>query len=187
VLTGGTAVALTGSNTVFSDDITNAQVKNPDVGANAIGGGKVSDNSLGSADVAGLTGGDVTDNALKGADVDESSLGAVPMANAIADGAVSTSKFGALTRKSATVVVPGGAAGNGSYATRAASVSCSPGLALSGHAFWTVGHDGNDEELPLIETSYSHNGNAPVGFSAEGGNDTAQDTTLVVAVHCLTP
>jgi hypothetical protein len=33
VLTGGTAVALTGANTVFSDDITNGEVKTPDLAA----------------------------------------------------------------------------------------------------------------------------------------------------------
>lgn len=79
VLSGGTAVALSGSNTVFSDDITNGEVKNGDVGANAIKGGKVTNNSL--------TGSDVTD--LTGGDIDESSLARVPRAasadNASAD------------------------------------------------------------------------------------------------------
>jgi hypothetical protein len=51
VLTGGTAVALTGSNTVFTDDITNGHVRNADIGGNAVGGGKVADNSLSGADV----------------------------------------------------------------------------------------------------------------------------------------
>lgn len=62
VLGGGTAVALSGSNTVFSDDIRNGEVKRADVRANAVNGGKVADNSL------------------RGRDVDESSFGRVPSA-----------------------------------------------------------------------------------------------------------
>lgn len=57
VLSGGTAVALTGSNTVFSDDIVDNQVKSVDVRNDTLTGG-------------GLT----------GADVKESSLGRVPQA-----------------------------------------------------------------------------------------------------------
>jgi hypothetical protein len=83
VVTGGTAFALSGSNTVFSDDITNGQVKNSDVGANAIGGGKVGNDSLTGADVRALAGGDVNDNSLTGLDVAESSLGKVPDADKV--------------------------------------------------------------------------------------------------------
>jgi hypothetical protein len=75
VLTGGTAFALTGSNTVFSDDITNGQVKNGDVAANAVGGGKVIDNSLGGADVTNLQSRDVADNSLTGADIATGTIG----------------------------------------------------------------------------------------------------------------
>jgi hypothetical protein len=61
LLGGGSAVALTGSNTVQSDDLgPGAQVKNPDVAANAVGTNKVVDDSL------------------TGTDIDESSLGQVP-------------------------------------------------------------------------------------------------------------
>jgi hypothetical protein len=61
VLTGGTAVALGGSNTVQSDDLgPGAQVKAPDIAANAVGTNKVVDNSL------------------TGTDINESSLGEVP-------------------------------------------------------------------------------------------------------------
>lgn len=41
VLSGGTAVALPGSNTVLSDDIRNGQVKNPDVRSGAVSNGKL--------------------------------------------------------------------------------------------------------------------------------------------------
>lgn len=50
------AGALAGANTVFSDDITDGNVKTADLAANAVVGGKVKDNSL--------TGADVNENAL---------------------------------------------------------------------------------------------------------------------------
>jgi hypothetical protein len=63
VLTGGTAVALGGSNTVQSDDLgPGAQVKKPDIAADAVGTNKVINDSL------------------TGTDIDESSLGEVPSA-----------------------------------------------------------------------------------------------------------
>jgi hypothetical protein len=53
VLTGGTAVALTGSNTVQSDDLgPGAQVKAPDVAANAVNGADVVNGSIRGADIA---------------------------------------------------------------------------------------------------------------------------------------
>ena len=62
-LTGGTAYALAGSNTVFSDDITNGQVRSSDV---------ANDNTS-----AALTGTDIRANSLGGSDINEASL-AVP-------------------------------------------------------------------------------------------------------------
>ena len=53
VLSGGTAVALSGSNTVQSDDLgPGAQVKAPDVAANAVNGSDVVDGSITGADIA---------------------------------------------------------------------------------------------------------------------------------------
>ena len=53
VLTGGTAVALTGSNTVQSDDLgPGAQVKAPDVAANAVNGSDIVNGSIAGADIA---------------------------------------------------------------------------------------------------------------------------------------
>jgi hypothetical protein len=67
VLTGGTAVALSGSNTVFTDDIANDT--QPASGGNPAGGLVAADlrpNSVGSSEAA--------NNSLTGADVLESSL-----------------------------------------------------------------------------------------------------------------
>lgn len=103
----GTATALRGTNTVFSDDIARGEVKKADIGSNAIGtkklrdgavsntdisgdavdGSKVAEGSLSELDFAapGLTGSDVTN--LTGADVNESTLGEVPAAKSAGHGA----------------------------------------------------------------------------------------------------
>jgi hypothetical protein len=55
-LGGGTAVALTGSNTVQSDDLgPGSQVTAPDVAANAVNGSDVLNNSIASADITNGT------------------------------------------------------------------------------------------------------------------------------------
>jgi hypothetical protein len=64
VALGGSAAALSGSDTVQSDDLgPGSQVTAPDVAANAVNGS------------------DVVDNSLSGADVNESTLGKVPNAD----------------------------------------------------------------------------------------------------------
>lgn len=69
VLSGGTAVALSGTDTVQSDDLgPGAQVKAADVAANAVDGP------------------DVTNNSLTGSDVNEASLDATPLATRVAQG-----------------------------------------------------------------------------------------------------
>lgn len=69
VLTGGSAYALDGSNTVFSDDIVNGEVKTVDVAGGAVTTDKVQDETL--------RGRDVLDNSLRGADIDESTLSSI--------------------------------------------------------------------------------------------------------------
>jgi hypothetical protein len=77
VLSGGTAVALSGSNTVFSDDIVDNQVKAADVRNDTLAGGGLTAADLGPGSVAGS---EVKDNSVTGADVKEASLGKVPHA-----------------------------------------------------------------------------------------------------------
>jgi len=89
VLSGGTAVALTGSNTVFTDDIVNDQVKVADIGQGAVATDEVANGQVKTADIGAgevrsgnvlndnLTGGDVSPNSLKGADIDESTLSSI--------------------------------------------------------------------------------------------------------------
>jgi hypothetical protein len=75
VLSGGTAVALTGTNTVFTDDIVNDQVKSADVRNDDLGEGGLAALDLRAGSVRGS---EVLDNSLSGADVNESSFGIVP-------------------------------------------------------------------------------------------------------------
>jgi hypothetical protein len=77
VLSGGTAVALSGSNTVFSDDIVDNQVKAADVRNDTLAGGGLTAADLGPSSVAGS---EVKDNSVTGADVKEATLGRVPQA-----------------------------------------------------------------------------------------------------------
>jgi hypothetical protein len=85
-LSTGSALALNGSNTVFSDDIVNGEVKTPDLGANAVATGKIADGQvtapdLGASSVSAgkiaanaVNSSKVADNSLTGADIDESTL-----------------------------------------------------------------------------------------------------------------
>ena len=74
---GGTAAALSGSDTVQSDDLgPGAQVMAPDVAANAVNGS------------------DVVDSSLTGADVNEANLDATPLRTRVAQGGCSAAVAG---------------------------------------------------------------------------------------------
>jgi hypothetical protein len=77
VLSGGTAVALSGSNTVFSDDIVDNQVRPADVRNDTLAGGGLTAADLGPGSVGAS---ELKDNRVTGADVNEASLGQVPQA-----------------------------------------------------------------------------------------------------------
>jgi hypothetical protein len=86
VLTTGSAYALSGHNTVFSDDIVNREVKTADLAVRSVIGnrievdavksGRVANDTLMSADVrdGALTGTDVADEGLTGADLANQSV-----------------------------------------------------------------------------------------------------------------
>ena len=104
VLTGGTAVALSGSNTVFTDDIANDTV--PASGGNPAGGLVAADlrpSSVGSSEVA--------NESLTSADIEDSSLGNGDFLTGSVDSRVVTD--GSLT--SADIANP--SLGNGDFLT----------------------------------------------------------------------
>jgi len=76
VLVTGTAYALPGANTVFSDDIVDAQVTAADIGSGAVASDEIKNATITANDVAtnALGGGRIADNSLTGTDVHESTL-----------------------------------------------------------------------------------------------------------------
>jgi hypothetical protein len=71
VLTGGSAYALTGSNTVFTDDIVDGQVKSEDVARNAVGPDELADSSVGP--------GEVLNNSLRGIELRDDGVGSIDL------------------------------------------------------------------------------------------------------------
>lgn len=108
VAMSGTATALEGKNTVFSDDIVNGQVRTVDLADEAVGTRKIKDGHVTNPDLAEdsvdgtqiregavdtaevddgrLFGIDIADGSLTGADINESSLGLVPVATSALSG-----------------------------------------------------------------------------------------------------
>ncbi len=76
--TSGTAVALNGSNTVFSDDLVNGEVKTADLRAGAVTGGRLAPDSI--------RGGKVVDESLGGIDILDGSIGRPELSAGSVDG-----------------------------------------------------------------------------------------------------
>jgi hypothetical protein len=92
--------------------------------------------------------------------------------------------IGAITVRTASTVIQGGVASNGVWNTRAVEKTCDPGVkAISAGASWS--EDRDDLELPLIwlKPVFDASNNV-VAFSAKGGNDSGQGSTLTVHVFC---
>jgi hypothetical protein len=106
VLSGGTAVALSGSNTVFSDDIVDGEVQNGDLGSNAVSGSKVFPSSLTGSDVApsGLTGSDVAADSLTSSDIGAGAVGTAEQATSIPAARISRPSFQGVTPSTDTTV-----------------------------------------------------------------------------------
>lgn len=132
VLTTGSAYALAGHNTVFSDDIVNGTVKSIDV----------RDGSL--------RGSDVTDDSLTGSDIEESTLGTVPDASTV--GGKSPSDFlDATVYKKESAIAAGTDHGDGTFII---SVSCDPGdILLSGGPANVNGSSDMVESFPTPGTT----------------------------------
>jgi hypothetical protein len=84
VALGGSAAALDGSNTVFTDDITNGEVKSadigdgavkaPDIGADQVRISEVADNAVGAGEFFPFANDEIVDGSVDGQDVNEQSL-----------------------------------------------------------------------------------------------------------------
>ena len=88
-----TAIALPGSNTVFTDDIVNGEVQSPDIGTNEVTSADIANGTVATQDMAtdGVTNPDIADDAVgtaeigdgevTSADVFDASLTGVDLAN----------------------------------------------------------------------------------------------------------
>lgn len=97
-------------------------------------------------------------------------------------GSVSSSEIGdQIHAHQNPVEVPGGGNENGAYIVRDAAVTCGGGEELiSGSAHWSG--EGLNEELFVSEVQLDH---ASETVTVKGGNDTANDRTLVAVAHCI--
>ena len=76
VLTGGTAYALDGSNTVFSDDIVNGEVKAADLGTDSVTSSRILDGQVHQADLGtdSVSSGKILDGQVHTADLGPASV-----------------------------------------------------------------------------------------------------------------
>jgi hypothetical protein len=170
----GTALALDGSNTVFSDDITNGEVKAADIGNGEVGSvdlandgivsadladdsvntNKIVDGAVRSSDIANnqVQSADVLDETLTSADLGLNSVGASEIVDdsvgsaEIAPGIVGADELDSVHEHfgSATDITDG-TAHDGAYATSTQSVSCGAGEdLLSVSVDWTASGGHNE-------------------------------------------
>jgi hypothetical protein len=100
VLTGGTAYALDGSNTVFTDDIVNGQVKVDDIGQGAvatdeIGTGEVKGVDVGNGQIGDA---DLAANSVKAANIANGQVQAEDLAADVSPGATGARAWGHVNK-----------------------------------------------------------------------------------------
>jgi hypothetical protein len=89
-----------------------------------------------------------------------------------------------LTVRQNSVSVPGNAAGNGLYSTRAVQVSCRSGeKAIAGGTSWSS--DANEEELHIVYSRALLDNGKSVGWRARGASDMGADRVFTVDVLCV--
>jgi hypothetical protein len=93
---------------------------------------------------------------------------------------------GTLIARTATVSVPGGAAGNGTYDTAGTQILCAAGEQLLGGGATWDSEDTDDLQLPIIVSREIESGGQQ-GWKARGGNDTSTAHTLTVQALCYGP
>jgi hypothetical protein len=198
VVTGGTAQALAGSNTVFSDDIVAREVKTADLGYGAVIANRLAANSVRSGRVVdgSLGGVDIGDDSLTGDNIAESSLSEVPQAtnatsassatnasNASALGGTPASGFMRMATKWKKVDTVGenlpveiGHPACSADRECTASIKCDPGdVLLSG------GYDSIDNGTRLIAAfPFNANGNDHKYVMHWANNSTVDTVRLVI-------
>ncbi len=92
---------------------------------------------------------------------------------------------GALTQHDASVSVPGGVEGNGTYETRSVQANCaSDEKGITGGTNWAGEGDTTELVTVLSTPIYDGTNKKITGWRARGGNDTASAKTFTVIVFC---
>lgn len=140
-------------------------------GTETVNSGDIKDNTVKTQDLK-------DGKAVEGADVVDDSL----TADDLAPNSVRSTELGdGIHNHTATVSVPGGNDQNGAYVVRSTTAACGAGEELiSGSGYWS--DEGPNEELFLSEIIVNHSTET---VEVKGGNDTANNRTLVAVASCL--
>jgi hypothetical protein len=92
VLAGGSAYALDGSNTVFTDDIVNGAVRQPDLGVGSVSSSRIVDGDVAGIDLApnAVTSAKVRDHTIQAADLDTSAVEGLASGRTVYDAEIGT-------------------------------------------------------------------------------------------------
>jgi hypothetical protein len=167
----GTAIALPGTNTVFTNDIVNGDVKSSDIANGKVNTIDLQDNQVRSNDVRDDT---LANGGLGAADL---APGSVDSSEIVA-GAVRGSELLNYHVHSGTAVSVNDATGlNGDWTQATATASCTPGEQLVGaYAQWTTA--GDEVATQEIIRDFSANSVTARGIQDDGGVETFQASAV---------
>jgi hypothetical protein len=166
-------------NAVVARKILNNGVTRPKIANNAINSSKVAPRSLLRSDFAPgqLPAGPAGPQGPAGANGPAGAAGPAGPAGVI----------GAITDRTASVVVDGGAAENGQYnSSRVTSLCSGNERAISGGTDWSTDASGRELMTGELEPLKNPQGQV-IGFLAVGLNDSGTDSTFTVHALCYTP
>ena len=189
-LTGGTAFALTGSNTVFSDDITNGEVRSADIGGGEVKSPDILDSGVKATDIADghVRSLEIADNAVGSSEIALNAVETTKIADnavnspKIADDAVDSSEVAANAVRGSELLnyhVHAGTSVNvndptgldGDWQQVTANASCTAGEQLVGfYAEWTSAGDENSTQEIL--PNFTANSVTARGITDDGGTET---------------
>jgi len=178
LLTAGAAQSLAGSNTVFSDDIVDGQVKFADIKPDAVTSSRIRTDAVGASEIRADNVGssEIAADAVGSSEIAPDAVGSSEIAanavgsSEIASSVVGNSELGTITQRSATSAVIGPGA-NGSV-----TASC-----VGGEQFLSGGNDGFFGQF-VVASRQSGN-----GWAVFVTNTTGANTSVTAHVYCLQP
>jgi hypothetical protein len=179
-LTGGTAFALTGSNTVFTDDIVNGEVKTADIGGGEVRSPDILDSGVKATDIAdghvrsleiapdAVDSSEIAANAVKADEVDADAVGSSEIATNAVRG---DELLNYHVHNGAAVNVNDPTGLDGDFQQVTANASCTAGEQLVGFsAEWTSAGDENATQE--IIPDFTANSVTARGITDDGGVET---------------